>query len=70
MGMQSDMTDATPRERALSIHTRRRHFLAGALGLGAGAGSLAGPRRAAEAQIAPVPGVTDVAILNFFFFFD
>ncbi len=35
------------------------------LGLGAGAMALGGARQAAEAQIAPVPGVTDAAILNF-----
>ena len=54
-----------PRAEALRVHTRRRNFLARALGLGAGAATLAATRRPAEAQIAPVPGVTDAGILNF-----
>lgn len=65
MAMQSEMTAETRGAVALLTHTRRRNFLGRLLGLGAGAVALTGSRQAAEAQIAPVPGVTDVGILNF-----
>ena len=65
MAMQSERTVATLRAAALRVHTRRRGFLARVLGLGAGAAALTTIDRDAEAQIAPVAGVTDVGILNF-----
>ena len=65
MAMKSDTALATLGAAALQTHTRRRNFLARALGLGAGALTLAGSKPAAEAQIMPIPGVTDLAILNF-----
>ncbi len=49
----------------LLAHARRRSFLARVLGLGAGAVAMAASEGSAEAQVMPVPGVTDAAILNF-----
>jgi len=60
-----ETTVETPRASALLTHTRRRSFLARALGLGAGALTLAASEKSSEAQIMPVPGVNDAAILNF-----
>ncbi len=65
MAMKSATTVETQRAQSLLTHTRRRSFLARALGLGAGALALTGLKRSAEAQIMPVPGVTDAGILNF-----
>ena len=65
MAMKSEQMLAGLRAERIETHTRRRGFLGRMLGLGAGALALGGTRPAAEAQIAPIPGVTDAAILNF-----
>ncbi len=66
MAMTSEPTTENSRlADTLAFHTRRRGFLGRLLGLGAGALTLAGSRQAAEAQVAPIPGVNDAAILNF-----